>query len=161
MKTQRFLSGLAFVLTLSLMSVGCDNSSNNGTTDAERFLGTWAITAAADQGGDRDVTQIFSALGNLSVSLKDDQTYLLHLEYADGVTPDLDLTGNYAVNESESRLVLSIQLEGAPQVNLNMEYVFQSDTVVEFTVNSLTIGILLGDAGSLLEGDVILTAQKI
>jgi hypothetical protein len=162
MCTPNVLSKLAFVFFAALLIIGCDTSDDDDeSVDAEKFLGTWTVTSAADMGGDRDVSAAIAALGTLSVLFEDDQSYVLTLVYADGTTPDLNISGIYTVNEASDRVVLSIQLEGLPQVDLNLDYAFVSDTVVEFTADGLTIGLLLGEAASGLEGDVVLTAQKI
>lgn len=146
------------VLFASVALVGCDsNDDDEGGSDAETFLGAWQIVSAADQGGTRDQTAIFSALGTLTVTLNEDQSYTLVLNYVDPQTDDLSIGGTYTVNEVSSRLVLSVQLEGLPQVDLTLTYNFLSDTEVEFTADATTLAILLGAE---LDGDVILNAQK-
>ncbi len=158
MHTSKKIIKLLLVLFASVALIGCDsNEDEDDTGDAETFLGAWEIVSAADQGGQNDQTDVFAALGTLTITLNDDGTYSLVLVYADGQTPDLTITGNYAVNESSSTLVLSIQLEGLPQVDLPLEYSFRSDTEVEFTADATTLTILLG---AQLDGSVVLVAQK-
>ena len=67
------------------------------------------------------------------------------------------MPGTYSVNESSERLVLGVQLEGLPQVDLTLDYVFNSDTDVEFTTDAATLVILLG---AQLEGNVVLVSRK-
>ena len=78
------------VLLASIALVGCDSGGDNDESgDAERFLGVWEIVSAADQGGQRDQTAVFSMLGTFTLTLNEDQSYTLRLVYADGETPDL------------------------------------------------------------------------
>lgn len=147
------------VLLASVALVGCDSGGDNEEAgDAERFLGVWQIVSAADQGGARDQTAVFSMLGTFTLTLNEDQSYTLMLEYADGETPALVVPGTYAVNTSSSTLVLGVQLEGLPQVDLELDYAFNGDDEVEFTADAATLVILLG---AQLEGDVVLVGQKL
>ena len=100
--------------------VGCDSNEDDDEDagDAERFIGSWEIVSAADQGGMRDQTAVFSALGTLTVTLNDDGSYALVLQYTDPATPDLTVPGVYTVNESTNRLILTVQLPDLPQVDL-------------------------------------------
>ncbi len=158
MKTSNRIFKLLLVLFASVALVGCDSSDDEDAgSDAETFLGAWQIVSAADQGGMRDQTAIFSALGTLTVTLNEDQSYSLVLNYADPQTDDLAITGTYSVNEVSSRLVLSVQLEGLPQVDLTLSYNFISDTEVDFTADATTLAILLGAE---LDGEMVLNAQK-
>ncbi len=158
MKASNKIFKLLLVLFASVALVGCDSSDDDeGGNDAERFLGAWDIVSAADQGGERDQTAIFSALGVLTVTLNEDQSYSLVLVYADPETEDLAITGTYTVNDASSRLVLSVQLEGLPQVDLSLTYNFLNDIQVEFTADATTLAILLGAE---LEGNVVLVAEK-
>ncbi len=146
------------VLLASVAMIGCDSGGDGeGDGDAEQFLGVWRVVSAADQDGQRDQTAVFTMLGTFTLTLNDDQSYALRLVYADGETPDLVVPGTYSVNESSSRLVLGVQLEGLPAVDLTLNYVFNSDTEVEFTTDAATLGILLG---ATLEGNVVLVAQR-
>lgn len=151
---------LTFMLLACYFMTGCDTSTEGDGSDAARFLGSWVVTSAADMGGSRDVTSTINMLGTLTITLNEDETYLLGLEYSDGVTEDLNIPGSYTVNEVTSRLILSVQLEGQPKVDLSLDYVFVSDEEVEFTIDGITVGLLLGSAGSGLEGSVVLTAEK-
>ncbi len=149
-----------FLLILTLVSValvGCDSNDEEETGDAERFLGSWRIVSAADQDGQRDQTAVFSALGTLTLTLNEDASYALVLQYTDPDTPDLPIGGDYTVNEVSSRLILSVQLEGLPTVDLTLTYKFNSDTEVELTADATTLRLLLGAE---LDGSVILVAQK-
>lgn len=152
---------LTYLLLIGCLAAGCSTTDPEGDgSDAERFIGSWTVTSAADMNGERDVTTTIDALGTLSFTLNADETYLLSLQYADGVTEDLDIPGNYTVNEVSKRLVLSVQVEGQPRVDLTLPYEFVDDSEVKLTVDGLTVGILLGPAGSSLEGGVELTAKK-
>lgn len=145
------------MIVVAFAYAGCDSNEDEGDGgDAERFIGTWEIVSAADQGGARDQTAVFSALGTLTVALNDDASYALVLQYTDD-TPDLTVPGIYTVNESTSRLILTVQLPDLPQVDLSLTYRFISDTQVEFTADATTLAILLGAE---LEGNVILVADK-
>ena len=149
---------LLLLLFTSVALVGCDsNDDEEGAGDAEQFLGSWRIVSAADQDGQRDQTAIFAALGTLTINLNEDESYTLVLEYTDPDTPDLTIGGTYTVNEVSSRLILSVQLEGLPQVDLTLMYNFNSDTEVELTADATTLALLLGAE---LDGNVILVAQK-
>lgn len=157
----KLFAKLTFILLAGWFIVGCDTTDPEGDgSDAARFIGGWTVTSAADMGGARDVTSTINALGTLSFTLNEDETYLLSLQYADGETEDLDIPGNYTVNEVGKRLVLSVQVEGQPEIDLILPYEFVDDSEVKLTVDGITVSILLGPAGSSLEGGVELTAEK-
>ena len=147
-----------YTLIAAVALVGCDSNDGDdeGPSDAERFLGTWAVVSAADQDGARDQTAVFSGLGVLSVDLKDDGTYSLLLQYNDPAEEDLSLMGPYTVNSAGGQLILTVSLSGLT-VNLPFAYEFLSDTSVELTVDGPTLSLLLGAA---LEDNVVLGIQK-
>ena len=147
-----------FLLLASIAAVGCDSDPNEEeeTTDAERFLGNWAVVSAADQDGARDQTAVFSSLGVMTVDLAENGTFSLLLQYNDPAEPDLSLAGPYTVNSAGKQLVLTIDFQGLT-VNLPFAYVFNSDTEVELTVDGPTLALLLNAP---LEGNVVLGIRK-
>lgn len=148
------------VLLATMAFIGCDSTDSEDNGDAARFLGPWTIASVADQGGQRDQTGIISSLGTLGLTINDDQTFGLLLQYADPDAEDLALGGTYSLNEGASRLTLNVQLEDLPPIALPLNYVFNSDSEVEFTIESAAATTLTILLGAELEGDVVLVARK-
>ena len=155
--------GLLSLMVITLFA-GCDSTEEEELSAIERFLGTWAVTTAADQDGARDQTAAFAALGQFGLVLNDDESYVLSI-----ITPATDdedtvLPGSFIVNESASRLVLSVVAPGIPAgTELTFNYAFDSDNVVMLTIDSFTLGILAaaitGESPD-WEGNIVLTLNK-
>ena len=155
--------GLLSLMVLVLFT-GCDSAEEEEASALERFLGTWAVTAAADQDGARDQTAAFAALGQFGLVLNDDESYVLSI-----ITPATDdedtvLPGSFVVNESATRLVLSVVAAGIPAgTELTFNYDFDSDSTVMLTIDSFTLGILAAAITGTTpdwEGNIVLTLDK-
>ena len=163
MYTPKKILLLLMVLLVSVSLVGCDTTKDEGTSDAELFLGNWLIVEARDQDGVRDQTAVLAALGALSIELTQDGMYTLAFKYTDPQTPDAVISEAYTVNDSSSRLLLVIQIPNLPPQNLPVDYSFNSDTEVELTIDGTLLAILLNQGSAVniaLEGGVVLVGQK-
>ncbi len=151
-----------FLLLVAMVAfAGCDSNGDDGDgDDAARFLGAWTISSIADQGGQRDQTSIVSDLGVLRLTMNDDQTFGLNLQYLDPEAEDLALAGTYVLNEGSTRLTLNVQLDDLPTIALPFTYMFLNDIQVEFTIDAAAATTLTILLGAPLEGDVVLLANK-
>lgn len=145
------------LLMLALVSIGCD--SEEEADDLARLIGAWELTSAADEEGDK--TAVFAALGTLELDLDDDGTHQLSVDLVDPEADDVALSGTYTVNDAAEQLLLAITFSGVP-FNLTFDYTFEDDDTVVLTAGNTVIVALLGDAaGSLLQGDVTLTIERV
>jgi hypothetical protein len=141
---------------LVFVAVGCD--SGEDVSDLEQFIGSWVLTGASDEAGDK--TALFAALGSLTLSLEDDGSHVLAVDIADPEEEDVSLAGTYTVNEAARQLLLAVTFGGQP-VSLTFDYVIEDEDTIVLTANSALLAVLLGaEAGSLLEGDVTLTIER-
>lgn len=161
MIASKILHRLFLLLIASTLVVACDSSEDDDegmdVPDSERFIGNWAVTAAADMGGTRDQTAVFSGLGVLTVDLDDEGNFTLFLDYTDPETDDLMVSGPYSVVEASSQLNLTVSLNGIT-VPLPFLYEFVNDDTVELTTDATLLNLLLDAA---LEGDVVLTIARV
>ncbi len=154
-RIQHILPALAFLL-LVFVAVGCDSAEE--ISDLEQFIGSWELTGASDEEGDK--TALFSELGSLTLNLEDDGSHVLAVEIAAPEEDDVILAGTYTVNEAARQLLLAVTFGGLP-VSLAFDYVIEDEDTIVLTANSTVLAALLGaEAGSLLEGDVTLTIER-
>ncbi|MEX1055598.1 MAG: hypothetical protein WED81_06180 [Rhodothermales bacterium] len=138
---------LAFVLGFS--SLGCD-SSEDDPSDAELFVGTWALVSIRDGGGDK--TPLLLAAANSMVAvLNSNNTFEVDIDYKE--QPDLHLEGTHVVNEGAKQLVLTVGPQNPP-----FTYSFASDTRTTISANSQIVNGLF--ATTLYTGNVVMTIQK-
>lgn len=141
---------------LGMVVMGCD--STDDVSDLERFYGSWALVSATDDAGDK--TAVFAQLGTLTLDLDEDGTHVLAVDLVDPEAEDVNLTGDYTVNEGPMELRLGITFDGVP-LSLTFGYGFEDEDTATLTAGSTLIATLLGpEAGALLEGDVVITIQR-
>jgi hypothetical protein len=156
MKRRSYILPALVAASIGWLAVsGCDSTD---TSDLDRFIGTWTLTEARDAEGDK--TAVFAALGSLTLTLNDDDTHLLEIDLTDPEGEDVSLPGTYTVSEVEQLLQLAITFGGVP-VNLPFDYSIEDEDTIVLTAGSAVIVALLGEAGSLLVGDVTLTIERV
>ncbi|MFK7844153.1 MAG: hypothetical protein AB8G77_02555 [Rhodothermales bacterium] len=152
------------MLFASVALVGCDTTDDEGDVeDAARFLGEWTVVEARDQDGDRDQTEVLSALGTLTIDLNADGAYSIEFLFTDPQIEDAVISETYTVDEVASDLILVVQIPGLPPQDLPLDYSFSNDSEVELTIEGTLLGFLLGQGQDIdieFEGNVILVAQK-
>ncbi|MDZ4699559.1 MAG: hypothetical protein SH809_07630 [Rhodothermales bacterium] len=154
-RTHPILPALAFFL-LVFVAVGCDGTED--TSDLEQFIGTWELTGASDEEGDK--TAVFSQLGTLTLSLEEEGSHALTVDIVAPEEEDVSLAGTYTVNEATRQLLLAVTFSGVP-FSLGFDYVIEDADTIVLTADSTVLVALLGaEAGSLLTGDVTLTIER-
>lgn len=159
MHTLKNISRFMLALMMLVVLNGCDSGDEESNGDAKRFFGVWTIDKVADQGGQRDRTALFDALGTLTLTLSVDERYSLLIDFMDQAAQDVALEGVYSVDGDADELILTISAAGLPPTQVPFSYSFKSETEVELTASSLLLGPLLGD-NIQLEGQLVMTASK-
>jgi hypothetical protein len=153
----RKISGLLLALLLVVTSVGCD--SNNDPSDAETFVGTWALTGVSDSNG--DATAAFAA-GFSSVVLTNatDGSFTMRVSFsAANGGQVLTIPGTYVVNEGAKGLVLNAVVGGNP-APLAFTYSISNDNVVVLTAGATTSVLLNTLFGTSLEAPANITITR-
>ena len=142
-------------LLLAVVAVGCD-STDNDESDAELFVGTWALTSISDATGNQ--TAGFANLANsLTVDLNADNSFSLLVDYKeDSGRPDLPLAGTYTVDEGGRTLTLTIP---ATQQSLPFGYDFRTEDEVVLEAGAALINPLFNPTTP-YEGTVEVVIEK-
>lgn len=146
--------GLGVLLFLVLLT-GCD-SGNEGESDRELMVGTWALVEARDSQGDR--TDEVRALGELEVTFKANETYRLVFDPADG-SADVVLENDYVLEETTNALTLRAVFLGNP-VALPLTYDFEGEDQLVLQANSGAVALVNGLLETSFEGDAQLTLER-
>ena len=134
------------VLLLLGWTAGCDSNDDNGDdgpSDAEVFVGEWEIARITD--GDGDQTQAFLDLvDSFEADLRADGTFDISIDYDDEANAagqgDIDVSGTYAVSESNNTLTLTVANAGA----LPLSYQIESNDRITISGNALLINLAFG-----------------
>lgn len=153
----RKLSSLLLIALLALVGIGCDSDDDEGS-DAELFVGTWALTGVSDDDG--DAMEAF-ATNFESIVLANDADGSFTLTVNPVVGDNIVLPGTYTVSESNSRLTLTVTTPLGP-ANLNFTYAFNGDDEVELTSDTTT-ALLLNTLfeGVDLVGQAVITVSRV
>ncbi len=113
----RKLFPLAIVLAL-FVGVGCDSNDDEGTSDNDRFVGSWTVNSIvndSDGANEMDLTAGLigstGVLNSLSLGFNADGTYTLSADYRAAEATDLVVAGasfTYSVNEQINTLTLQL-----------------------------------------------------
>ncbi|MDX1547738.1 MAG: hypothetical protein R3247_12155 [Rhodothermales bacterium] len=148
-------------LTLALLvtAVGCDSSDDDGDSDADVFVGTWAVVGIADDEGDQTLS--FSQLVDAgTVNFTASNNFTLAVDYnevaeAQGIT-DVTIPGTYVVDEGAETITLNTPL-GA----LAFDYEIVNNDRIRVSTGAPTLNIALGLSGDrAYTGTVTLTVQR-
>lgn len=156
----RKLSGLLLGLLLVVTSVGCDSSDDS--SDADLFVGTWALTSVSDSNG--DATAAFAA-GFSSVVLTNatDGTFTLRVNFS-AQNPNnpggtITIPGTYVINEGSKNITLNAVVGGNP-APLSFTYGITNDNVVVLTAGATTSVLLNTLFGTSLEAPANITITR-
>ena len=152
------LSAALFMVVLAITSIGCDsNGGDDETSIADLIADGWALTSLEDAEGDQ--TAVFlTGFDGVDVTFTESGNFTLDVDRK-APNPDTQVTGTWAVNESQSRLTLTTDYQGIP-VDLIFTYMFNGDDEIELTAASST-GILLNTLlGTTLQGTITITIQR-
>ncbi|MEX0821856.1 MAG: hypothetical protein WD021_06900 [Rhodothermales bacterium] len=150
----RKLSACCLALAVALVAIGCDSGTDDETSDAELFVGTWTMTAFEDGEGDR--MPFFGQIANgLTATLTASGEFSIFVDYkpASGNDPTT-IPGTYTVDEGAKSLVLS----PPSGQNIPFSYEFQTDTSVDLSANAAFVNGLFGT--DIYQGTVTLTIEK-
>lgn len=150
----RKLSSLLLIALLAITSVGCD--SNDDESDADKFVGTWALTGVSDDAG--DASEAFGAMFS-SVTLTNNANGSFVLNVVPRAGEPLAIPGTYTVSESNSRFTLSASL-GTTTASLVFTYDFNGDDSVDLTTVGSTAVLLNTLFGTTLEGEAVITVTR-
>ena len=122
----RKLPVFVLALLLGLVSIGCDSEDED--SDAEVFLGTWALVGLTDGGGDK--TALFGQIAtSLTADFEADKTFDVLVDYTQ--QPDFSLAGTYQIDEGQKKIVLQTAGRSA-----SFDYNFESDTRMTLSAHS-------------------------
>lgn len=151
----RKLTSLLLLALLAVVGVGCD--SNNDKSDADKFVGTWALTGVVDVDGDQSAA---FAAGFNSVTLTNTADGNFTINVSPKVGSPAAYTGTYTVVENGKSITLRASV-GGQTIPLTFTYTFNSDTVVALKSNTTTAVLLNNLFGTTLNGEVTITVTKV
>ena len=123
---------------------GCD-SDDDSDSEADVFLGTWALASIEDNSGDQ-TQAVLAVLDRLTFSFENDGTFEVIVDYnevaeAAGRT-DAVFAGTYVVNETTNTITLNITGSLSPPFTYN---VVSEDEVV-LSTDAQVVNLLLNPA---------------
>lgn len=146
----RKLSNILVIALIALVGVGCD--SGDDTTDAEAFVGVWALTGVSDADGDA-LAAFGQAFSSVTLNNSADMSFVLTANPRQGDA--IQVPGTYSVNESTNGFTLT-----TPQAPLAFTYSFTSDNVVELQAGATTSQLVNVLFGTSLEAPSTITITR-
>ncbi len=146
----RKLSNLLLVLLIGVIGVGCDSDSSQ--TDAEAFVGVWALTGVSDAEGDA-LAAFGQAFSSVVITNSADNSFTLVANPRDG--SPITVPGTFSVNESTNTYTLN-----TPQAPLAFTYSYTSDNVVELQAGATTSVLLNATFGTSLVAPATITITR-
>lgn len=146
----RKLSNLLLVLLIGVIGVGCD--SGNDQSDAEAFVGVWALTGVSDAQGDA-LAAFGQAFSSVVLTNNADNSFTLVANPREGSA--ITVPGTYSVNESTNTFTLT-----TPQAPLAFTYSYTSDNVVELQAGATTSVLVNSLFGTSLEAPATITITR-
>lgn len=150
----RKLSSLLLVVLLGVFSVGCDSSDD--ASDAEAFVGVWALTNVEDADGSQ-LEAFGSAFSSVVLTNSADNSFTLNVTPRQGSA--MSIPGTYVINESTNSFTLNANLGGST-APLAFTYNFVSDTVVTLQAGASTAVLLNSLFGTSLEAPATITITR-
>lgn len=148
------LSSLLLIALLALVSTGCD--SNDESSDAELFVGTWALIGVSDSSGDR-MTDFATGFSSIVLVNAADGNFTINVTPRQGSV--MAITGTYTVIENSKTITLRASV-GGQTVPLNFTYTFDGDEQVALKSDTTTAVLLNNLFGTTLQGQVTMTVTK-
>ncbi len=146
----RKFSSLLLILLIGVIGVGCD--SNDGQSDAEAFVGVWALTGVSDSEGDQ-LAAFGQAFSSVVLTNNADNSFTLVATPRQGSA--ITVPGTYSVNENTNTFTLT-----TPQAPLAFTYSYTSDNVVELQAGVTTSLLLDNLFGTSLEAPATITITR-
>lgn len=147
-----------FVLAFAFVAVGCDSNDDDDLAEAEVFLGTWTVTGISDATGDQTAS-FAQDVESFSVDFDNDGTYTLTVDFVEtDPRTDLQLAGDYTVNEATDALALAATIPGIGPITLGFEYNIVNDDEIELSAGNALINPIFGTS---YEGTVQLTVERV
>ena len=153
-KTMRKLSHLLLVLLIGVVGVGCD--SNDDASDAEAFVGVWALTNVEDVDGSQ-LEAFGQAFTSVVLTNSADNSFVLAVTPRQGNAQQIP--GTYVINETTNSFTLNANLGGST-APLAFTYDFVSDNVVTLTAGATTAVLLNTLFGTSLEAPAVITITR-
>ncbi len=150
----RKLTSILFLALIAFVGTGCD--SNDDPSDADLFVGTWALTGVSDASGDR-LADFGAGFSSITLTNTADGNFTINVTPRQG--QPMAITGTYVVVENGETITLRASV-GGQTIPLNFTYDFTSDTVVALTSDTTTAVLLNNLFGTTLQGQVTMTVTK-
>lgn len=147
----------ALTLLLIFTAIGCD-SNNDEESDADVFVGNWALVEIGDASGDL-TNSFFAGVDDLTASFTSDNDFALAVDYnavgeAAGNT-DLALDGTYTVSESANTISLNVTAVG---ITLPLSYNIVNNDRIELSGPAAAINPLFGT--NTYQGTVTIVVER-
>jgi hypothetical protein len=146
----RKLSNLLLILLIGVIGVGCD--SGDSQSDAEAFVGVWALTGVSDAGGDA-LAAFGAAFSSVVITNSADMSFTLVATPRAGDA--ISVPGTYSVNEGTNTYTLS-----TPQAPLAFTYTYTNDNVVELQAGATTSVLVNSLFGTTLDAPAVITITR-
>jgi hypothetical protein len=151
----RKISNLLLIALLAIVGVGCD--SNSDPKDADRLVGTWALTGASDSQGDQ-IAAFAAAFSSVTLTNLSDGNFTINVVPVEGAAQAI--SGTYTVVEATKTLTLRASV-GGQTVPLIFTYTIASDTQVSLKSDTTTAVLLNNLFGTTLQGQVTISVTKV
>jgi len=110
LKNMRKLSIYIMLFGLLVVGTGCDSNNSDDSSEADAFVGAWALGGISDSSGDRTAAFVegFSAVG---IGFEKDGGFTLDVDAVidEG---DANYSGEYGVVEQNTTVSVSINVDG-------------------------------------------------
>jgi len=141
---------------IPLLLLGCD-SSEDGKSDSELFVGRWELVEVEDSKGDQ--TPLLREIGTLTVTFDASGNYSLVF---DAVNDALDQSqdNTYVVNETTRQITLNTSSETYGDIPVVTGYTFTGENQVRLQVDNVTVQIINTLLSTNFTGSSILTFER-
>jgi hypothetical protein len=150
----RKLSNVLAVLLIGLIGVGCD--SNSDPSDADAFVGTWALSDVTDANGSA-LAAFGAAFSSVVLTNNADNSFVLTVTPREGDV--LQIPGTYSINEGTSGFTLNANL-GGTTAPLAFTYNYVSDDSVTLQAGATTSVLLNSLFGTTLTAPATITITR-
>lgn len=139
---------------IAVAGVGCDSADD--TTDLDRFVGSWKVTAMSDAEGDQ-WAEFSSMYTSVVMTLAGDGTSTIVVTPRQGAAASV--SGTFTVVE-ESSILAIVSVAGNQAVPASYTYSFVSDDVVRLTADATTTVIANTMYRTTFVGQLVITAER-
>ena len=127
-------------LVFGLLLVGCDSDSgSDDASDAELFVGSWALGGISDSEGDRTAAFV-QGFNSVAIGFTSGEQFTLAV---DAVIDEADAnySGTYTISEATSTVSVSLNVGGQP-FPLSFTYEIEDDSHITLQASSTTAVLL-------------------